>query len=115
MGGDVVLQSSPVMKERETVTDLGMEVNTMATEAVLESCSAGVTTVSSLVSIIILKTTAVRGRPQSPLLLPDLSQASSWSLLQVRSAAGGTTTGRDAAPPRVPVLLARETVTDPVT
>ena len=83
MGGDVALQSSRVRRERETVTDLGTEVNMTATEDVLESCSAAATTVSSSVFIIILKTTAVRSRPQSPLLLPDLSQESSWSLLQV--------------------------------
>ena len=60
------------MKERETVTDLEMEVNTTAIEDVLETFSAAVTTVSSLVCIIILKTTAVKGRQWSPLLLPDL-------------------------------------------
>ena len=84
MGGDVVLQSSPVMKERETVTDLGTEANMTATKDVLETWSAAVTTVFSLVFIITLKTTAVRGRQQSPLLLlPDLSQECSWSLPQV--------------------------------
>jgi len=62
MAGDVALRSSRVRKERETVTDLGTEVNMMAIEAVLETCSAAVTTVSSLVCIIILKTTAVKGR-----------------------------------------------------
>ena len=34
--GDVVLLSSPVGRERETVTDLVMEVNTMGTLAVRE-------------------------------------------------------------------------------
>ena len=62
MAGDVALRSSRVRKERETVTDLGTEVNMMAIEAVLETCSAALTTVSSLVCIIILKTTAVKGR-----------------------------------------------------
>ena len=61
MGGDVVLQSSPVEKERETVTDLVMEVNMMVMLAVKEILSAEVTTVSSLENITILKMTAVRG------------------------------------------------------
>ena len=83
MAGDVALRTSPVRRARETVTDLRTEVNMMAIEAVLETYSAGVTTVSSLVCIIILKTTVVKGRPLSPLLLPDLNQACSWSLHQV--------------------------------
>lgn len=49
---------------------LETEVSMMATEDVLETFSAGLTIVSSLVFIIILKTIAVRGRHQSPLLLP---------------------------------------------
>ena len=62
MAGDVALRSSRVRKARETVTVLGTEVNTTATEAVLGTCSVAVTTVSSLVCIIILKTTVVKGR-----------------------------------------------------
>ena len=61
MAGDAVLQSSPVTRERETVTDLVMEVNMMVMLAVKEILSAEVTTVSSLENIIILKMTAVRG------------------------------------------------------
>ena len=89
MAGDVALQSSRVTKARETVMDLETGVNTTATEAVLETWCAGVTTVSSLVCIIILKTTVVKGRQQSPLLLPDLNQASSWSLQQVEISISG--------------------------
>ena len=62
MAGDVALQSSRVTKARETVMDLETGVNTTATEAVLETWCAGVITVSSLVCIIILKTTVVKGR-----------------------------------------------------
>ena len=83
MVGDAAPRSSRVRKARETVMVLETEVSMMATEDVLETWSAGVITVSSLVSIIILKMTAVRGRHQSPLLLPDLNQACSWSLHQV--------------------------------
>ena len=70
MAGDAALRSSRVRKARETVMALETEVSMMATEDVLETCSAGVTIVSSLVFIIILKTIAVRGQHQSPLLLP---------------------------------------------
>ena len=83
MAGDAAPRSSRVRKVRETVMVLETEVIMMATEDVLETCSAGVTIVSSLVFIIILKTIAARGRHQSPLLLPDLNQACSWSLHQV--------------------------------
>ena len=61
MGGDAALQSSRVTREREIVTDLVMEVNMTAMLAVKETWSVGVTTVSSLENIIILKMTAVRG------------------------------------------------------
>ena len=61
MGGDAALQSSRVTRERETVTDLVMEVNMMAMLAVKETWCVEVTTVSSLENIIILKMTAVRG------------------------------------------------------
>ena len=64
MGGDAALQSSLVTRERETVTDLVMEVNMMVMLAVKEILSAEVTTVSSLENITILKMTAVRD-PQS--------------------------------------------------
>ena len=64
MARDVVLQSNHVGRERETVTDLVMEVNMMAMLAVKEILSAEVTTVSSLENITILKMTAVRD-PQS--------------------------------------------------
>ena len=60
-GGDAAAPSSPVTRERETVTDLVMEVNMMVMLAVKEILSAEVTTVSSLENIIILKMTAVRG------------------------------------------------------
>ena len=61
MGGDVVLPSSPVMKERETVTDLAMEVNMTATLAVKETFSVEVIIVNSLAITITRKMTAVRG------------------------------------------------------
>ena len=61
MGGDVVLQSSRVTRERETVTDLVTEDNMTAMLAVKETWCVEVTTVSSLENIIILKMTAVRG------------------------------------------------------
>ena len=48
-------------RERETVTVLGTGVNTTATLAARASWCVGVTTVSSLENIIILKMTAVRG------------------------------------------------------
>ena len=77
MVGDAAPRSSRVGKARGTVMALETGVSTMVTEDVLETWSAGVITVSSLVSIIILKMIAVRGRHQSPLLLPDLNQARS--------------------------------------
>ena len=70
MAGDAAPRSSRVRKARETVMALETEVSMMATEDVLETWCAGLTTVFSLVFIIILKTIAVRGRHQSPLLLP---------------------------------------------
>ena len=59
---DVVLQSSPVGRERETVTDLVMEVNMTATLAVLEIWCAAVTTADSLEDIITREMTAVRSQ-----------------------------------------------------
>ena len=82
MGGDAALQSSLVTRERETVTDLMMEVNMTAMLAVKETWSVGVTIVSSSGFTIIPKTIAVRGR-QSLRLLPNLIQEPSWSLPQV--------------------------------
>ena len=76
MGGDVVLQSSPVGRERETVTDLVMEVNMTATLAARETWCAEVTTANSSVFIITRKMTAVRDQPISlflKLLLSTLS------------------------------------------
>ena len=73
---DVVLQSSPVGRERETVMDLVMEVNMMATLAARETWCAGVTTANSSVFIITRKMTAVRDQPISlflKLLLSTLS------------------------------------------
>ena len=60
MARDVVLQSSPVGRERETVTDLVMEANMMATLAVKEIWSAAVIIAGSLEDIITRKMTAVR-------------------------------------------------------
>ena len=57
---DVVPQSSPVGRERETVTDLVMEVNMTATLAARETWCAGVTTANSLEDIITREMTAVR-------------------------------------------------------
>ena len=57
---DVVLQSSPVGRERETVTDLVTEVNMMVTRAVLEIWCVGVTTANSLEDITTRRMTAVR-------------------------------------------------------
>ena len=60
MARDVVLQSSPVGRERETVTDLGTEVNMIATLAAREIWCAAVTTANSLEGITTRKMTAVR-------------------------------------------------------
>ena len=60
MGGDVALQSSPVRRERETVTDLETEVNMTATRVVKEILSVEVIIVNSLAIIITRKMTAVR-------------------------------------------------------
>ena len=59
-GGDVVLPSSPVMKERETVTGLVMEVNMTGIVDVKEIWCAGATTVGSSDCIIMRRMTAVR-------------------------------------------------------
>ena len=61
VAGDAALQSSPVVRERVTVTALVTADNMMVTLAVLETWCVGVTTVSSLENITILKMTAVRG------------------------------------------------------
>ena len=59
MGGDVVLQSSPVGRERETVTDLVMEVNMMATLAARAILSVEVIIANSSATITTRKMTAV--------------------------------------------------------
>ena len=65
-GGGVVLQRIPARRGRETVTALMTVDFTTATVAVLETWCAATTTVSSLVSTITPRTTAVRGRPPDP-------------------------------------------------
>ena len=57
--GDVVLLSSPVGRERETVTDLVMEVNMTATLAAREILSVEVIIANSSVFITTRKMTAV--------------------------------------------------------
>ena len=59
MGGDVVLQSNPVERERETVTDLVMEVNMMATLAARAILSVGVIIANSSATITTRKMTVV--------------------------------------------------------
>ena len=59
VGGDVVLQSSPVERERETVTDLVMEVNMMATLAARAILSVEVIIANSSATITTRKMTAV--------------------------------------------------------
>ena len=61
VAGDVVPQSCPVMKERETVMDLATEVNMTATLAARETLSVEVIIVNSLAITITRKMTAVRG------------------------------------------------------
>jgi len=56
------------MKERETVTDLGTEVNMTAILDVKEILSVEVIIVNSLVIIITRKMTAVRDQPIYPVL-----------------------------------------------
>ena len=60
VAGDVVLQTSPVVKERETVMVLVTEVNMTDMLAVLEISSVEVIIVNSLAIIITRKMTAVR-------------------------------------------------------
>jgi len=60
MVGDAVLQRILVMKERETATELVMEVLMMETEDVVETLCVAVTTVSSLVLTTMTRMTAVR-------------------------------------------------------
>ena len=60
MAGDVVLQRSPVRKERVTVMDLLTVVNMTAMLDVKEILSVEVIIVNSLVIIITRKMTAVR-------------------------------------------------------
>ena len=62
MVGGAVLLTSLVVRERETVTDLQTEVNMTDMLAVRETSCVAVTIVSSLVSTIIRKMTAVRDR-----------------------------------------------------
>ena len=61
MAGDVVHQTIPVTRERETVTGLVMEVNMTGTVDVKEIWCAGATTVGSSDCIIMRRMTAVRG------------------------------------------------------
>ena len=56
---DVVLQSSPVGRERETVTDLVMEVNMMATLAARAILSVEVIIANSSATITTRKMTVV--------------------------------------------------------
>ena len=63
-GRDVAPLRVPVMLARETVTGLVMEVSMMGTEAAWLDWCAGPTTVSSSVSTIMRKTTAVRNPPE---------------------------------------------------
>ena len=69
MAGDVVLQRSPVTKERETVMDLLTVVNMTAMLDVKEIYSVEVIIVCSLAITITRKMTAVR----SPDLMISLS------------------------------------------
>jgi len=62
VAGDVVLLSSPVGRERGTVTDLVMEVNMMATLAVRETSCVAATTAGSSADITTRRMTAVRSR-----------------------------------------------------
>merc|ERR1719471_1543498 len=59
-GRGAVLQSSLVTRERETVTDLGMEVSMTDTLAVREPSCVGVTTARSLELTTTRRTTAAR-------------------------------------------------------
>ena len=81
VAGDVVPQSCPVMKERETVTDLGTEVNMTAMLAARETWCVAVTTASSSDNIIIPKMTAVRDQP-IPLFLSLHSTLLSTAFIQ---------------------------------
>merc|ERR1712096_255585 len=60
MVGDAVLQRILAMKERETVTELVMEVLMMETEDVVETLCVAVTTARSLVPTTMTRMTAVR-------------------------------------------------------
>merc|ERR1712025_270970 len=59
-GGGVVLPSSPVVRERETVTDLGTEESMTATEAVELDWCAGPTTARSSEPTTTRRTIAAR-------------------------------------------------------
>merc|ERR1719166_464589 len=59
-GGGVVLPSSPVVRERETVTDLGTEESMTATEAVELDWCAGLTTARSSEHTTTRRMTAAR-------------------------------------------------------
>ena len=61
MAGDVVHQTIPVTRERETVTGLVMEVNMTGTVDVKEIWCVVATTVGSSDCIIMRRMTAVRG------------------------------------------------------
>ena len=127
---DVVLQSSPVGREKETVMDLVMEANMMATLAARETWCAGVTTANSLEDIITREMTAVRSpldkiQSRSLLISPTLPsfhqkvvqvccrELVMTVVFQDRGVEAGTTrAGGDAAAPSSPVTRERETVTD---
>ena len=81
MAGDVVPQSSRVMKERETVTDLETEVNMTAILGVKEIFSVEVIIANSLVITITRKMTAVRDQ-QISLVRKLLSTLSLTAFIQ---------------------------------
>ena len=81
MEGDVVPQSSRVMKERETVTDLETEVNMTAILGVKEIFSVEVIIANSLVITITRKMTAVRDQ-QISLVRKLLSTLSLTAFIQ---------------------------------
>jgi len=115
VAGDVVLQTSPVVKERETVMGLVTEVNMTDMLAVLEISSVEVIIVNSLAIIITRKMTAVRDQLTSrhQKLLATLSltafiQHSSDRLTE--DAEVGTWMKVSAAHRRLPVPWEKETV-----
>merc|ERR1719471_1208979 len=97
-GRGAVLQSSLVTRERETVTDLGMEVSMTDTLAVRETSCVGVTTARSLELTTTRRTTAARK--------PLLQLRNLQSLIEERSRAG--VHGLAGDPAVTPVELARK-------